>query len=223
MKLAKLKLFTQNRYTHLLTILLTFYLSFPFFRKIETEFPFLSVVFLVAIMFTLRALNISRRAFFTCFSVGVISLLGEIILGFGAAEMMKGKLAVVTSVIYALFLIIAIVLMIRKMFEATKVTNDTIIGGISIYILIGFLWTIFYYIVYRLDNTAFSYLRAWHDSYLFYFSNVTLTTLGYGDIIPVNRFAMMLSSLEAMVGQLYLAVFVARLVGLHVINHQTSK
>ena len=50
----------------------------------------------------------------------------------------------------------------------------------------------------------------------FYYSLVTMTTLGYGDIVPVTPAARSLTTLEAVVGQLYLAVLVARLVGLHV-------
>jgi hypothetical protein len=49
-----------------------------------------------------------------------------------------------------------------------------------------------------------------------YFSFATLTTLGYGDIVPVSAIARTLATLEAITGQLYLAVLVARLVGLHI-------
>ena len=49
-----------------------------------------------------------------------------------------------------------------------------------------------------------------------YFSFVTLTTLGYGDITPVSRVAQMLTGVEAMMGQLFVAILIARLVGLHV-------
>ncbi len=51
---------------------------------------------------------------------------------------------------------------------------------------------------------------------MLYFSFSTLTTLGYGDIVPVSPLARMLTSVEAITGQLYLTVLVARLVGLHI-------
>jgi hypothetical protein len=51
---------------------------------------------------------------------------------------------------------------------------------------------------------------------LFYFSFTTLTTLGYGDITPAGKFAQVLANMEAIAGQVYLAIFIARLVGLHI-------
>ena len=51
---------------------------------------------------------------------------------------------------------------------------------------------------------------------LFYFSYTTLTTLGYGDIVPANRITEMLASMESIVGQVFLAVFMARLLGAHI-------
>jgi voltage-gated potassium channel Kch len=59
------------------------------------------------------------------------------------------------------------------------------------------------------------------SSDMLYFSPVTLTTLGYGDIVPASRMARILAVLEAMAGQIYLTVLVARLVGLH-ISHSVS-
>ena len=57
---------------------------------------------------------------------------------------------------------------------------------------------------------------------LLYFSYTTLTTLGYGDIVPVNEFARVFTSVEAIGGQLFLAVFIARLIGLH-LAHQSKR
>jgi len=56
-----------------------------------------------------------------------------------------------------------------------------------------------------------------------YFSFTTLTTVGYGDITPVSSFAMMLTNLEGIAGQLFLTIFIARLVGLHVMQNHVSK
>ena len=56
-----------------------------------------------------------------------------------------------------------------------------------------------------------------------YFSFVTLTTLGYGDITPVNTFARTLAYLEAAIGQLYLTVLIASLVGIHISTSTQDK
>jgi voltage-gated potassium channel Kch len=55
-----------------------------------------------------------------------------------------------------------------------------------------------------------------------YFSFTTLTTVGYGDIIPHSAAARTLASLEAVTGQIYLTVLVARLVGLHIVHARRS-
>jgi hypothetical protein len=60
------------------------------------------------------------------------------------------------------------------------------------------------------------------ETTLLYFSFATLTTLGYGDIVPTSPISRMLASLEAIAGQLYLAVLVARLVGMHIVYSMDS-
>jgi len=62
-----------------------------------------------------------------------------------------------------------------------------------------------------------------HTATAIYFSFVTLTTLGYGDITPVSMPARMLTTAEALIGQLYLVILVARLVGLHISTEMKSR
>lgn len=56
-----------------------------------------------------------------------------------------------------------------------------------------------------------------------YFSFETLTTLGYGDIVPRSPVARMLATLEAVMGQIYLTVLIARLVGLHIVDANSTR
>jgi hypothetical protein len=82
--------------------------------------------------------------------------------------------------------------------------------------MIGFLWAIFYKIVYLIDPNAFSHLTSVnYIQKLNYFSFITLTTLGYGDITPQHPIAMSLANMEAIIGQLFPAIVIARLVGLY--------
>lgn len=118
---------------------------------------------------------------------------------------------------YAIFMILAIFIIQRRINIAKKVNNDILRGGICIYLILGILWHIFYLIIWDLDAAAFKGLEPSIASQkLFYFSFTTLTTLGYGDITPVNGLAMTLTNLEAIVGQLYPAITIAKLVSLYI-------
>lgn len=123
----------------------------------------------------------------------------------------------------ALFLAIAIALLIMKIFAETKITAETIKGGISVYFLIGFLWTYLYSLLLLLDPQALSFPRGTFEyASLTYFSFTTLTTLGYGDITPVNWLTRNLTILESTFGQIYLTVLIARLVGLHIASKRQN-
>jgi hypothetical protein len=102
-----------------------------------------------------------------------------------------------------------------ELFETKKVTTDTVKGGICVYIFLGILWASFYKLTYEIAPDAFSVPINEHWSF-FYFSFSTLLTIGFGDITPVSSFAMMLTCLEGLLGQLFLVIFIARLVGLRI-------
>lgn len=102
---------------------------------------------------------------------------------------------------------------------------DTVIGGICVYLLIGLGFTTVYRMLIDLDPGAFllgdrPLAEVCVDASsvparLLYFSFVTLTTTGFGDITPASEIAQMLSAGEALIGELYIAIFVARMMGLH--------
>jgi hypothetical protein len=115
---------------------------------------------------------------------------------------------------------------LRTVVAHDEITSDTIYGGICVYLLIGLGWEAAYSIVEYLNPGSFAMggvpLSALDTgetgprSYpaLVYYSFVTLTTLGYGDIVPTTPQARVLSTAEAVFGQLFVAIFIARLVGL---------
>ena len=121
-----------------------------------------------------------------------------------------------------------------EILRSERVTTDTGVGGISVYLLIGITFAMVYGLVSHLDPTAFPISSgAVADrvrlpgragfSELVYFSLVTQTTLGYGDVVPLSSAARSLSALQAVTGQIYLAVFVARLIGLHLVHNRTGR
>jgi hypothetical protein len=103
-----------------------------------------------------------------------------------------------------------------NVFASGHAIGDRVFGAVVLYLLLGLTWAIAYHAVDALWPGAFTE-RPTDDAGLAdwtYFSFVTLTTVGYGDIVPVAQGARSLAILEALVGQLYPAVIIARLVSL---------
>jgi hypothetical protein len=131
------------------------------------------------------------------------------------------------------FLVLGTCVIFRDVFTGA-VTANRLCGAICLYLLIGACFAILYMVVDIADPKAFQTNEALasrfdpnnprHErlSLLMYFSMVTLSTAGYGDISPVNRLARTLAWLEAASGQIYLSMMVARLVGLHIVGAQAA-
>jgi hypothetical protein len=122
----------------------------------------------------------------------------------------------------SLFFTYTTVLIFSRVLKDKKVTSDTLYGAICVYILIGVTWSFFYVLIVTNSHDAFyinpvnnlDNILNWRD--LSYYSFVTLTTLGYGDITPVAPIARSMAFLEAILGQVYLTIIIARLVGLYI-------
>ena len=130
------------------------------------------------------------------------------------------------SIFGFIFIGYIIVLILRYIFRQENVTLETIYGAIAVYILIGILWVFLYNLTELFHPGSFSLaavLEAESKKALYFFSFVTLTTLGYGDITPVSGPARSLAMLEAIVGQMYIAVLIARLVGMHISQNIMNK
>jgi hypothetical protein len=121
----------------------------------------------------------------------------------------------------------AIWAMLVFILASRRVTFDTVCASLCLYLLLGLVWALAYSVVDVLNPGAFTWTVAAREppqrlrigrgeTAVLYFSFATLTTLGYGDIVPTSPVSRMLASTEAIAGQLYLAVLVARLVGLHI-------
>jgi hypothetical protein len=121
------------------------------------------------------------------------------------------------------WLILAITLgwvVARQVFAAGRVTYHRIVGAILLYFLISLIFVALFAIVGQADPKAFSGIAIDDNtalaSNLIYFSFVTLTSTGYGDVVPVHPIARSLCNLESIVGQLYPAILLARLVTLEI-------
>jgi len=108
-------------------------------------------------------------------------------------------------------------LALKQVFAPGVVDANRIIGALCLFLLMGMIWAMFYLLMASLSVDSFRGIDTinWDDNFidLIYYSFVTLTTLGYGDITPVLPLPRVFTLLEAIVGQFYLAVLVASLVG----------
>ena len=125
--------------------------------------------------------------------------------------------AIVHLTFALLFLALVATQFLRFILRAPRVTVQVLEAGISTYLVFGLLWALAYLMVDGLNPKAFAFSVA-GDSMAqsaIYYSFVTLTTMGYGDIAPVSRVARMLAMLESTTGVMYMSILIARLVGLY--------
>lgn len=123
-----------------------------------------------------------------------------------------------------LFTLFAIIIIMRKIIHADLVNAHLIFGALMVYLLAGILWSKFYFIenmmtpgsfngagILHFDSTTL--LNAYEQQFNFlYYSFATLATLGMGDITPLSHLAKSLTAMEAMFGQLFVAIIIAKLV-----------
>ncbi len=107
-----------------------------------------------------------------------------------------------------------------QIFTSQEVDENMIIGSVVLFLLLGLIWTMLYLLILYIFPDSFNGLEAlrWQDNFskIAYFSFVTLTTLGYGDISPSNTVSQFFVYSEAIVGVFYIAVIVSTLVAARV-------
>lgn len=213
---------SQKKYTQLLIVLLTNFVLSPFLRDNLGDI-ILSLIFLYAIIVIVKTFSLNLVFFRFYSSIAILAFFLGLI---GRLELYKSwtiAFLFLIQSIYAVYLIVATYLILRDIFSSSKVTIDTIRGSICAYLLIGFVWALLYGIIASLNPQAFSQSIIFEESFgkAVYFSFTTLTTLGYGDILPLSPLAKMLTNLEAIIGQLYPSILIAILVSDYLSQRKT--
>ena len=139
----------------------------------------------------------------------------------GAAWFEQVALVPMNLLLWTVVALLAAVSALRFALGARVVDREHLYAGLSAYLLAGVFFGVFYWILERTWSGSFAVPGDGVQSHFslalaIYYSFVTLTTLGYGDIVPRGEVARGLTVLEAIMGQLYLAVMIARLVSLYV-------
>jgi hypothetical protein len=202
-----------GRYGFLLLSLFFIIAVRPFLEDLSGAALFADILVTCALVSGVYALSDNRLAW------RFASLLTSIIILLKIVRLFNENTYLYTSqvVLWLVFFSFILVVILRHLFTTSEITPDIIIGSACAYVLFGFVWAYIYFLLELHDPNSFkSPDHGNHDSLwdFIYYSFVTLTTLGYGDMLAATNQARGLSVLEAIVGQLYLAIMVARLVGM---------
>jgi voltage-gated potassium channel len=142
--------------------------------------------------------------------LAVVWLLADVASAFvaGTVAPVIANLALIALMVFTIYLIL------RPLLTVKETDFDTLCGAIAVYLLIALAWAVSYGLFAQIAPGSFQLEREYTWSTALYFSLTTLTTLGFGDITPVSPLARIWTTLEAVFGQLYIAVLVARMVAL---------
>ena len=207
------------RHAYLLTALILLIAVRPFLDTHVLGFGLIEVLLFVTAIGAALAFSHRRRQFIS------VTLLGACSVGCRVAWKLTEADWALTAYLMAtlVFSMAVAAMLLTHIFRHTKkITVDTIFGSISAYLLLGFGWACAYALLEGATPGSFNFgdraLQLTVDQVWSFigFSFTTLTTLGYGNIAPMNAKADALTSCEAMVGQFYMVVLVGRLIGLQV-------
>jgi len=193
------------------------FFSVPFVEEIKGGDVIVSALFSVVLLSAVLAVANRRRNLAVGLLLAVPALAGRWI------NHLHPHLVPAPVFLFAGIGLVAFVVfnLLQFVLRASSVDVEVLCASISAYLMLGLIWTMAYWLVYYLTPEAFAFNTATGTKQTmegfnaFYFSLITLSTVGYGDITPVSKVARMLAAMEAMTGLLYVAVLIARLVGLY--------
>ena len=204
----------NNRFFYLIVAIMAMILFTPFLKEfIRLRFLldiFFSVIFIAGIYaISHKKSNIVFAAFLAL----------PMIISLWAKYFFVSDYVIIVGRLFGiLFFGFAVVHISQFIFKAQDVTKDVLFAAIVVYLLMAIMWSFIYGLLELIQPGSFKLPDAQSQevSRLFlYFSFVTITTLGYGDITPVTDRATSLAVVEAVIGQIYLVVVVAWLVGMN--------
>jgi hypothetical protein len=199
-----------GRYGALLLLLIVSYLLSAFFSGRWVE-ALQVVVFTAAALLALRSSPVSRRSVRLLMVVAFVGVPVFLALSLSTATGDTGT--GVANLWTGLVLLVAVVMIVRRVLGFGMVTLQSIYGALSAYLIIGLMFAAFFAAIYHLSGDPFFAPGEKANTQTFqYFSFTTLTTLGYGDFTAAGNSGRAVAVLEALTGQVFLATLVARLV-----------
>ena len=161
------------------------------------------------------------------FSVGIAFVIAGIVFNVLAVNLASPVYLYASFAALFGFLLLAISFTLKQIAIATDISPNRLVGAVCVYLLLGVIWAVAYTMLEMISPGSFGGFtplqgRGWDSEWL-YFSFVTMTTLGYGDILPVSATARALAYMQAVFGQLYVAILVAGLVSALISSRQSNK
>lgn len=207
----------EKRFTLLLVAFLVLFLVQPFFAGNLGFLPFISdLLFFIVMGVSIYALSANRQYMIFALFFGLSAILLRWLYWIYPEQELW-----VASYLFAIsILLFCDFKLLSFLMQLQKVSQHTINAAICVYLSLGLAWGMAYIVLETLAPSGFLLAELVKEPQalmmeMLYYSIVTLTTLGYSDVTPITPLAKKLSVLEAIVGQVYLAVLVARLVSLN--------
>jgi voltage-gated potassium channel len=210
-----------GRHAVLLASLVSLLVALPLFRGVPGGGLRFSILLCLVLIASVYVNSRQRWTFIVALVVGLAAVSSVAINASTGSPIAR----IVSTSLGLGLLSLTTFMMLNTLIQAVDVSQDTIVGGICVYLMIGLGFALAYMLAITLEPTAL--IHAGHpigevsgdssaqSAKILYFSFVTLTTLGFGDITPSGEMAQMLVTAEAIIGQLYIAIFIARLMSLY--------
>lgn len=205
MKLARAN--PADRFGRLLIIVIVAFLVSGVQREWAVTVAAVVNVILLVVAFRATGLRTTRPR---AAALAAVAIGAALLFGFADAGSTG---AAVSSFLQFALLVVLVVALLRSVLDHEVVTIETILGAVAAYVLIGMAFSWLYLGMAALDPNQFS-IDASTPTAFPEFSFVVLTTLGFGNQLPLEPFAARVTVMEAVIGQVFLATFVARLVSL---------
>jgi hypothetical protein len=200
----------------LIAVVLLFVVS-PFVELIPGGNLIETVLITLVLVMGVLAVGRRRRTLVVAVILALPAFIGKWVNHF-RPDLVPAEFFLVAGLLFVVFVVAHLLGFILR---APRVNSEVLCAGISTYLLLGLSWSFAYLLVAQLAPDAFflnngtTTGHSLHGADAFYFSLITLSTVGYGDIIPVSNVARMLAAMEAITGSLFVAVLIARLVALY--------